>query len=286
MAIVEQGGLYNFYSTFVTQLGEVATISGTPVISIFHRQANSTDVDIVSQNMSVLSGSTYFFRWRPTIRAFKGTYIAKYSAEYSDGTNVVGDEDFQIVTKDHYDKAVGGLVIKGKNGIWTEKEKSKVLDLLEGLAGTSGNFDELNSKLDSSFTVFDEIKTNLNKNVEFFNKDYSSRIDDLILKLSEIKDKQDHILSKEQIVNIDEEKLVANINSKINANNQNNDYSKLFESLNELKEDMKKIDGFDKKMRVPLILSEIEDIRVGFENFQKDLVKIISTNDLERGLFK
>jgi len=284
LAIIEQGDKFSFYATFVDNVGSSAVISGTPTISILHRQGASNDTDLSSSAMSLISGTTYYYVWHPNNRAFKGTYIAKYNAEYTDGIHVVGDEDFQIVSHGHYDKSVGGLVLKGKNGIWTEKEKEKVLNILDSLSKGINSFEDLNSKIDSSKDVLELLKKDIENNTKIDVIDYSDKIDSIVEKVSIL---CDNVSSKKEevVFNLDESKICKDITENI-KNYKNEDYVKVISMLKDLKIDVKKFDELNENLRIPRIISELEDIRIGFENFQRDLVKMMPTGDIEKGLTK
>ncbi len=49
---------------------------------------------------------------------------------------------------------------------------------------------------------------------------------------------------------------------------------------------IEKFSDMNDRLRIPAILTELEDLRVGLDNFQKGMVKVLSTKRIEEGLFK
>ena len=257
--IVEQNSELNFYVTFLDFLGEAASISGTPTISVFHRQGASTKTDINANNLTQLNETTYYLKWRPSARAYKGTYVAKYSATYNDGTDVLGEESFQIVDRAHYGKNVGGLVLKGKGTtaaepIWSENEKNKVFEILDGLILKISSIDGLDKNLSERLSGLSEIDSRLMGSLEKQN-DSMSKITFLVDKLQK----------KKPFVNkFDDSKIIA--------------------EMNNLKTCIAEFKNLNEELRIPRIISELEEIRMGLENFQHDLIKVLPLTSLEKGV--
>lgn len=131
MITYEQNSTAILYATFVDYKGEGATISGTPTISIYHEKSGSVITDVNNENMTPLSGSTYYYEYYIAPNSDKSTYNVKFAATYSDGISVVGDDSFMVVSSDFYNRKTGGMVQKIINrGVWTKKEKDIVLDII------------------------------------------------------------------------------------------------------------------------------------------------------------
>ena len=259
--INEQGSKVYLYATFVDRASEAANVSGTPLISIFHRQGTQDITDIASKNMSNISGTSYYYKWSPTSRAFKGDYIAKYSVDYTDNTNVVGVEEFQIVDRGHYSKVVGGLVHKGSGktiikDTWTTNEKESLIKKVN----------ELGTGLDS----IEVIKDVFSEKVRV--------LDDLKEKIVLDSEKRDGEVAKIDSIVKTLQKSSTDVKEK--------DMVKIMGELNSFKIYLKEMKEMDRDLRIPTILAGLDDLRIGLENLQEDLVKTLSTNSLEQGVLK
>ncbi len=254
--IVEQNSVLHFYATFVDAVGEAAAISGTPTISVFHVQNAATQTDINAQNMTQLNATTYYYKWHPNRRAFKGSYAAKYFATYDDGSDVIGEEPFQIIERGHFGKSVGGLITKGKKDqtVWSMIEKDRVFALLE--------------KMVNEMSAIEGIKGNIGKRIGELSK-IDTKIEVGVKKqqdkLSEIIGSINKLHEKEPVV-------------------RKFDDSKIVFELNSLKKALEESKSLNEELRLPRIISELEDLRIGIEQFQEDLAKVLSTSSLQKGV--
>jgi len=120
---VEQGNPAILFAHFLKQSGEEATISGTPTITIRHYQhtTSSLDTDVSAQDMTLISGSLYYYKWAYTT-IVKSQYAATFAATYNTGESVTGTKTFALMSS----KIIGAVV-----GTWTHDEKDKVLKLMQ-----------------------------------------------------------------------------------------------------------------------------------------------------------
>lgn len=164
---VERVSTKIFYVTFVTQLGELATISGTPTFTLKHIAGNNnTNTIINQQDLTLESGSTYFFRHAFGPSAFLGSYTSVFEATYSDGTNVVGTEDFRILEKGALSTRAGSFTSKVIQVFNSEERKNllkaaRQVDEIVGFSSTKGELkgvkDDL-TKAIGKFKGINEIK--------------------------------------------------------------------------------------------------------------------------------
>lgn len=91
-----------FYANFLNRRSEQASIVGTPTITITHILNGTTVTDVATTNMTLKSGSNYFYEHYLGPSAYKGIYTAEYSSVYADGSTVIGSEDFQVVDKNSF----------------------------------------------------------------------------------------------------------------------------------------------------------------------------------------
>ena len=247
--ISEQGSDVFFYSTFVTQAGVAASVSGSPVLSVYHRDSVGTSTDISGQIMTLLNGTTYFYKWQPTMRAFKGNYVAKYAATYTDANNVVGEEPFQIVLRGHYKRKGGGLVARSSNvvveGQWDEIEKKRVFDLLDSLTNKVEMLGELKGLVSMKVGQLTELDAKLLSGIE---KQQGSMYKINVL-IEELRNKEP------QVHKIDD----INLRHKID----------------ELQNNLVEFRDINENLRIPTILTELEEVRTGLENLQVDLAKLL-----------
>lgn len=141
----EQGSDQRFYATFVTYKGEAATVTGTPTITITHDWSGLV-TDVNAQNMTLLAGTTYYYKWNIPVRADQTTYNVRYNATYTNDdattTNVVGSEEFQVIKRKFYDKKGGGFVQRIVPKEWDIQEKERLFAILESLLNKdSGKID-------------------------------------------------------------------------------------------------------------------------------------------------
>lgn len=259
--ISERGSDVYFYATFVDRESEAASISGTPVITVVHRQGASNVTDVSSQDMVQLTGTTYYFKWTPSVRAFMGNYVARYNVWYNDGSNVIGAEDFQIVIRGAYSKVVGGLVSPGGGktvirDIWSESEKDDVMKKLDVLAENISKISEVNQILEERGRVLGDIKQKIDIDSE-------KRVDDIR--------KFDSIIEMLTKSYGDDKKFVA---------------QKILGEMNELRRSLAEMKEINDNLRIPLIITELEEIKQGLEHMQEDLVKTLPTTALEKAVVK
>ena len=126
MVEYEQDTRIVLYATFLTQLGEAATISGTPTITVRHYNAG-VKTDVNAQDMTQLAGSTYYYEYHIANSADKTVYTVHYNATYSDSTAVVGNEEFYVIPRKFYSRKAGGLVQRFPKSIWSGDEKDLIV---------------------------------------------------------------------------------------------------------------------------------------------------------------
>ena len=146
MSVYEQDSAITLYATFVNQDGSPAALSASPQVTIQHFIEGSSGrrVDLAFTNMTIFSGtiSEYYYKYHVPNSASKTTYSVTYSGTYTDGTHVLGCEEFLVVPRKFYGQRGGGLVTKvSKDIVWSDFEKKRVLEVLETL---------LNKKIDFS----------------------------------------------------------------------------------------------------------------------------------------
>ena len=134
--LYERGREAVIYATFTTVRGEAATVVGTPTISMFHYKANSYITDVNAEDMTLMNGTTYYYKHSFPPNADLGQYVARFSATYDTGETVLGEQDIRLVERDFYKdvgRAVGGIVkpagAKAKE-VWSSKEKTGLLQLI------------------------------------------------------------------------------------------------------------------------------------------------------------
>ena len=151
----EQGSKQTFYVTFADYLGQEAVVSGTPTVTISHRWGNGKTIDVDNQGMTLLSGSTYFYRWDIPVKSDLTTYNVRYHGVYSgtdlSATPVVGAEEFQVIPVRFFRKKGGGFVQKvSVKQPWTEKEKDEVIGKIDKISSSfesvAGRLFELNPR--------------------------------------------------------------------------------------------------------------------------------------------
>ena len=129
--IYERGKEAILYATFVDDTGAAATLSGTPVISIFHYKSEGTITDVNSQDMTQLNTNTYYYKHHLPKNCDQGAYVARFSGTI-DGVDVIGEQTFQVVEKNWYKDSGkgGGGIIKTTTHkeVWTQQEKTSVLE--------------------------------------------------------------------------------------------------------------------------------------------------------------
>jgi hypothetical protein len=258
MTIVEQNGEINLYATFVDREGEAATISGIPIVSVLHRQGAQNKVDVNSENMTLLSGTTYFYTWAPTARAYVGTYTAKYFAVYSGVTaltDVVGSESFTVANKDFFSKSAGTFVSRtvAAKTVWSEAEKRKIFESLEFLDNAVSN--------DAKRDAIEDIRNSISRVVDEQHK-----------KIDEINGALIKLQAKEvSVPEFDDSQIVARLKG-------------VSDEVGSLKRKIGDSGDINKDLRLPQIITELEDLKLGVENFQTDLVKLLKTTSLVKGV--
>lgn len=163
--IYERASSVMFYAEFLDWKGSPATISGTPTITINH-YAGSLKTDVSSSNMTNLSGSKYYYEYHIPANADKTDYLVTYSAIYSDGTNVNGNEGFYVIDRNFYDRSKGSftrVVAKGLND-----EDKNYLDSL---------FESISEKMKSLKPDYSEIKNTIINNKDYLDKNISEKFD-------------------------------------------------------------------------------------------------------------
>ncbi len=258
MTIAEQDGEFNAYATFVDHAGKAAVLSGIPTISILHRQGVQNKTDINNQNMILLSGTSYSFTWRPTSRAYKGTYTAKYMAVYSGATavtNVIGSESFNVANKKFFEKGAGTFVSRtvAAKTVWSQEEKDAVFKALDALDSQISN--------DEKRDTIKELEASIGRIVDEQHRKVTE-VSNAIIKLQK---------KATEAPGFDDSKIIAKLQS-------------VFDEVGSLKRKVGEFGEISKDLRLPQIIAELEDLKVDGENFRQDLVKLLSTTSLVKGV--
>lgn len=97
--MINSGTVLPLTITWLNQVGENASVTGTPTITIkrYNDATNDWTEIVTSQSMSLESGSTYFYEFDTTSQQVGKTYSVEYSA-IVDALNVKSTEEFTIVT--------------------------------------------------------------------------------------------------------------------------------------------------------------------------------------------
>lgn len=243
----EQGSKPTFYATFVEHSGTEAVISGTPTITISHRDGVLKETDVDNQQMSILSGSTYYYTWSIPARSDRTIYNAKYHAVYSGvdltATPVVGADDFQVIPRKFYDKKGGGFVqrLSGEGG-WTKKEKEEIFGKVGGLVD---NLDSVGAQISGiEIKNYDKELEKLHEAVSLMCRDMT-KISEINVKLSEESSKIDEIINK-----------VGSNNKPVNI-----DLTSVKDSLNSIKSDCEVLSNLETSFsRIGAMLIGFDDI--------------------------
>ena len=93
------GTLAVFNVTWLNQTSEESTVTGTPTITIrkYDPATNLWVAIVTAQNMTVDTGSTWFYEYNTTGQTADYDYRATYNAVI-DTLNVEGTEDFRLIT--------------------------------------------------------------------------------------------------------------------------------------------------------------------------------------------
>ena len=147
----EQGKSIKLYATFVDSTGGVATITGTPTITIMFYKGTTQILKVNAKDMTIITGSQYYYEYTIPAAATKTTYNVLYSAVYSDGNTVVGGEVFYVIPRKHYSTHGGSFNIsqQGK-GIWTRTEKDDLISAVDKLNQSISILDTNNKSLTST----------------------------------------------------------------------------------------------------------------------------------------
>ncbi|MFH1638430.1 MAG: hypothetical protein ABIB71_08445 [Candidatus Woesearchaeota archaeon] len=267
----EQGSSIKLYATFVTYKGVQADVSSGAVV-VSHINSNREVIDVAETALSLLSGSTYYYDWSIPIGADKGSYATKYIGSYSDGSVVVGEETFQVITKKFYDKKGGGFVQRIKADVWTEKEKEAVIDALNKL--TEG---DLKSKLLSLrgdvskmsnmvFGLSEGLKA-VSLGVNESKVSTSSNITSLKLYFDEISEKLSAY--KESIKELSEKEI-------------NFDDSNIVNKLGVLSRSVGDLGTGLRNERLGRVIAELEDLHKKFDEFEEVFAEIQTLEVKER----
>ena len=267
----EQGSSIKFYATFATYKGVQADVSSGAII-VSHINSSQEVIDVSEVAMSLLSGSTYYYDWNIPVGADKGSYTAKYIGAYSDDSIVVGEESFQVITKKFYDKKGGGFVQRIKADVWTEKEKEAVIEALDKL--TEGDLKEklLALKNDISgvskevFGLVEELKS-VGLGVKGVDLNVSATIDELKPYFNSVESKlSGYYNSIKELSEAEEDFDDTNIVNKLGI---------LSKSVTELGTNLR-------NERLGLVISELEDLRKKFDEFEEVFVDTLSLEAKKR----
>lgn len=242
--IFNQNSTAVLFATFVDYKGEAATISGTPTISIYHVNNGNVTTDVNAQDMTQLTGSTYYYEYYIGTAADKTNYVARFSAVYSDGTNALGEETFQVTDRRFFEPRRGGSTIRNILGdqIWTKEEKDKIVKSM------------------SSINDILVMAVSINKSLMQIDKRNTKKIDmsqDLITKLSDNVNK-----IKSDMSDDDARDHINNIKTQLN--------------------DMKaKLDAPEDTSQYDDISSKMQSVESVVGDISKLLVKIIPSKEIE-----
>ena len=160
---VERVSTKTFYVTFVTQLGEEATVSGTPTFTMKRVTGDGTVNTIVNQeDLTLDSGSSYYFRHSFGPSASLGSYTSLFEATFSDGTEVIGTEDFKVLEKGALSTKAGGFTSKVIQVFNNEERKSllksaRQVDKLVGFSSAKGEMKGVKEDLAKVLGEFKEL---------------------------------------------------------------------------------------------------------------------------------
>jgi len=276
MSEYEQGAIITFYPRFVDHNREEAIISGTPTITINHMWGGLLTVDIDHKDMALMSGTAYEYSWNIPAAADRTSYNVKYNAIYSgvnfQTTDVVGGEDFQVITRKFYDKKGGGFVQRAsKADIWTEKEKDAVLEALSDLSKSNRvNLGSIESRLTNFSTLLSAVSADLNESV---------KKDDFVAIKESLVDVKGFISNlKEEMVN--QEKEITSSKELVELLSKKEDYndSEVVKKLSGLSKSIINLEVDLKNDRTGLVISELDDLCKNLEEFKKVFVLTLPTD--------
>jgi hypothetical protein len=193
--ICERGEEAVIYATFVTTTGEAASIVGTPTISLYHYKAEGTITDVSAEDMTTLTGTTYYYKHFFPANADKGNYVAKFAATYDTGEAVIGEQEIIVVNKGYYEgatKLTGGVVKTINKDTWKPQEKKEMLDSLvkfkesmDELKSLTASIQKPDNKLD---TKLSEVEANIKNEMDKLPKPEKIELTPLLDEIKSVKE--------------------------------------------------------------------------------------------------
>lgn len=174
------------WSTFINQDGSEATISGTPTITIRYKRGSTITTKLNAVNMTLHTGSTYYYDFYVTTAAPRGVYDVLYEATYVDATEVKGIDAFNVVDRNYYNTTKGSFTkqIVKTEMVWSKEEKERLVKQINNLTEklkSSKQEDKL-SDIDKKIKQYSLATKKIIVNVE---SALNKKIDSLSIKFAE-----------------------------------------------------------------------------------------------------
>jgi hypothetical protein len=147
--VCEKGNENVFNATFVTTSGEAATLTAVPKFYLYHYKGGNVITDVDGEEMSLLEGSTYIYKFLFRNNVDEGNYVAKYIGLYDTGETVVGEQSVRVVGKGFYEgatKITGGAVKTIVRDTWSKKEKDALVTEFGKVINTIADLDSRTTK--------------------------------------------------------------------------------------------------------------------------------------------
>ena len=170
--IFEQGESAFISCVFVDGKGAAASITGTPTITIKHYNGSSVETDVNGASMTQVSGSHYYYLFSVPSNADLANYSIMFSAAYADGTTVIFNDTFKVVSFKFYNRVWSGGAYVKEAGL--SEEDRKLLKEIFELAKELKKFRVLPKVLDKMQSELNEVKIKLKS------QDYENMTDEEI----------------------------------------------------------------------------------------------------------